>query len=307
MTGSGLEGKVRDWLSQEGYPLEFYAASVLQAAQARVHRGLYTRDGDGNAREIDVQGDWTLSVQDGKSLRLSMIIECKWSKSKPWVVFSQLGHGMGPAAAVTQAVGCPVGQSLMWWAAGTSALQAAFPFATSGRVGFDGVQALSKGKDPVYSALQGLTTKAQLSSAQVADEVFRNPIVPQAFAQVFFPVVVVDGEVFEAFASPGGNGVELSPVDWIRLHWRGAQARELLTSIDIVRKDAFEGYVEQWTDSLETIGRAVLPAWQNLDELIASRDASRLRETRASRGVLGRPALVAELLRYCQMGFSPGT
>ena len=90
---SELPEKVKAWLSGEGYPLEFATANTFERADFETRQGMYLSMPKTNAfREIDVVASRVVQ-NDQVSCRVSIVVECKWSRDKPWVVFtSRLGR-----------------------------------------------------------------------------------------------------------------------------------------------------------------------------------------------------------------------
>src|SRR4051794_35033755 len=83
-----LATKVDEWLRHEGYPLEYITAATFHQMGFGIWQGVYVRSSsDENPREIDVIGLYDSSDED-VLLRVEYVIECKWSRDKPWVVFT---------------------------------------------------------------------------------------------------------------------------------------------------------------------------------------------------------------------------
>jgi len=137
-----LEERLREWLDEEGYPLEFSTAHVFRTAGFSVRQGTYVRSEDSETpREVDVTA--SVDCSDSESLiRVYHVIECKWSQDKPWVVFTDR-RGMGPAACVTQTISTLLGSAMLWKDAGLESLHKLDLFATPTRSGFNGRQAFS--------------------------------------------------------------------------------------------------------------------------------------------------------------------
>ena len=81
-----LQERVAHWLSNQGYPLEMTVASIFRKHEFDVSQGIYYSDPEtAETREIDVVADRSDFVG---LLGVFMVIECKSSKDKPWVIFS---------------------------------------------------------------------------------------------------------------------------------------------------------------------------------------------------------------------------
>src|SRR5260370_33584405 len=108
-----LPDKILDWLRGEGYPLEMRVASVFRSLGFRVDQGTYYQDPQSSdLREIDL----VVSIQDDRTtgilMRVNYVIECKSSRTAPWVLFTSEDHGLAPPASVVQRIGSKLGRAL---------------------------------------------------------------------------------------------------------------------------------------------------------------------------------------------------
>jgi hypothetical protein len=84
----GLDSNLLDWLEQEGYSLEMRVAQVFQQAGFHVSQFETYLDPESNdLREVDVVASVNRQVGDGIVVFVAFFIECKYHRSKPWVVF----------------------------------------------------------------------------------------------------------------------------------------------------------------------------------------------------------------------------
>jgi len=97
-----IEVRLQEWLEKEGYPLEFRAAAAFRRAGFNVVRGWYV-DGEpgGKRREIDLLA---MDRAPGCQIGVDVVVECKWSGDKPWVVFSR-EDPLPPALRTDLAIG----------------------------------------------------------------------------------------------------------------------------------------------------------------------------------------------------------
>jgi Holliday junction resolvase-like predicted endonuclease len=88
-----MEDKIRAWLATQGYRFELVVARAFQKAGFRVTVSEFRRDPDtGEPREIDVVATHTGFLPHDELFDLNFVIECKHSRSNPWVVFSVALH-----------------------------------------------------------------------------------------------------------------------------------------------------------------------------------------------------------------------
>lgn len=290
-----LHSKVREWLNQEGYPTEFTATSVFQRHEFRVRQGYYVRDDDSDAvREIDILAEKTASSRD-YLVRACHVVECKWSRDKPWVVFTSANAQIGHAACVAQTMASLLGSTILWAIAGDKSLHNMDLFSTPDRPGFNGRQAFSKGKDYFYSAMRSVTTLAFLAMREY-DRVERPKGKMPRSAVVAFPVIVVDGQLFEAFYDVDEADVRLEAVKHVRCHWRGSPSWKHHATVDIVTLDHLEEFVANRTNELDSLLSKMKNTRNQIAECFKQRTLDPLTVPRAARGILGLPRLLREAL-----------
>ena len=87
MMENDLKNKVTAWIETQGYPLEMRVASALREVGFDVSQGEYYDDPETQtAREIDVVA---VKGDDYGLLEVSIVVECKKSADKPWVLLSR--------------------------------------------------------------------------------------------------------------------------------------------------------------------------------------------------------------------------
>src|SRR5690349_14780436 len=97
--------KILEWMRRTGYPLELEVGRRFQAAAWHVNYSRWYRDkSTEKARELDVQA--LVGAVDGSraSVFLSLCMECKSTKEKPWVALSS-GLTLGDEGLLSCAIG----------------------------------------------------------------------------------------------------------------------------------------------------------------------------------------------------------
>ena len=197
-TSEALLQKLKAWLDKQGYPTEFQVANVCQRHGFRVFQGSYVSGTEtANPREIDVIATRDHNLRD-HLIRVEQIIECKWSKDKPWVVLTSSHGQMASGACIAQTIGNLLGSTLLWLLAGDEDLHKMGLFCTPERPGFGGRQAFTEKNDLVYSAMQSVTDAAISSMAKYDRQARPAGVMPENVV-IGFPVIVIQGELFEAF------------------------------------------------------------------------------------------------------------
>jgi hypothetical protein len=92
---NSLPDKVLEWLNEQGYPTEFQVANICDRHGFRVFQGYHVRGEDPDVpREIDVLAQTDRISTNNYLIRVCHVIECKWSKDKPWVVLTSPHAGL---------------------------------------------------------------------------------------------------------------------------------------------------------------------------------------------------------------------
>lgn len=171
----------------------------------------------------------------GYLVRVCHVIECKWSRDKPWIVLTSPHGHMAAAACVAQTISNSLGSAILWTLAGDPVLHDLDFFSTPERPGFSGRQAFSKGNDLFYAAVQTIVHALTFLMKQYDDDDDASQLrnLPKN-AVLAFPIIVVDGEIFEAFFDSQRDQMRIEATKWVRCHWRGARSWRLHATIDIV-------------------------------------------------------------------------
>lgn len=301
--GKSLEERVREWIGNEGYPLEFGVAKKFNDAGFSVSQGRYVRDRNSDVlREIDICA-YVSSIHPPPRrhlLRSYYVVECKWSKDKPWVVFTN-EQSMATSACIAQSISSSLGSAILWKEAGLEELQSLAMFSTPKRAGFNGRQAFSRaGSDHFYNSMKSIVSSAKYMMDEY-DQPRKREVLPDV-AVVAFPLIVVDGQLFEAYLDNEKDGFELEIEQrtHIRCHWRGSREWPLHATVDVVTFDhlgAFlTGHAQQMHQLLDIMERS-------LDEIIKCVEAGSIQTaniTRAPRGVTGIHWLFREISKRQQ-------
>lgn len=294
-----LATKVDEWLRHEGYPLEYITANTFHRMGFGIWQGVYVHSSPNeNPREIDVIALYD-SPDEDTLLRIEYVVECKWSRDKPWVVFTSPFRQMGTAACVSQTIASEFGRAALWLQAGDQRFERLSTFATPRVPGFGGRQALTQAKDTFYTSVQSVVTACSLRMSSYDQLPVDGIALPDA-AVVAFPVVVVDGALFEAYPAAGGHGMDLREVETARLHWRGSAAWKYHATVDIVSIGGLARYAEQRAAEAMNILKMMKTATARIVKFAQSGKRADLRITRGARGTLGPPSLIARLMRAHQ-------
>lgn len=284
--------KVEEWLEKEGYSLEFLTATAFEKKGFDVTQSNNYWDEKHNMnREVDVAASYTYML-DKTVVRVTHIMECKWSKDKPWVVFCSRSGSKHPAASIAQSIGSYLGEAILWHMAGDESLYGSSHFYTPEAPGFSGRQALTNSKDLFYSSMQGITASAELVAKYYdPGQILAAP----SYAEIVFPVIVVNGNLFRAVYNDSNEKIDLVETNHIRLHWDGSDASKFNSNVDIITSDYVEEFAEIRSNERVLIVDAMERAFLNLQECIKAQSLKPLTSKRAPRGFTGLPKLLHNL------------
>lgn len=198
-----LKTKIAGWLETQGYPVEMTVARAFRERSFRVHQSHFFIDPNtSKRREIDVlvtrQGDI-----DGRIIRVVFVIECKKSPDKPWVVFTDSSIRLTDSSRVCQRAASPFGKKLLTAAFATDPLFAETGlFAIPKRPGYAVKTAFVDDKKDGEDSAYYVISKVATATSALTKLLNQAPL-----AAVFFPIVVLDGHLFDCHLGHDGKTV----------------------------------------------------------------------------------------------------
>ena len=290
-----LKEKVEAWIAKEGVPLEYYTSNAFRQQGFSTYQGEYI--GDGNVmREIDVDAFQIFNLK-GNYIRFHNIVECKWSKDKPWVVYTTHTK-MNPSATINQSFGNITGEAFLWTLAGEEELQQLELFNNALETGYAGRQALGSLNDVFYSTLQSVVAKTLSKVNSYDGQSKQNPFDMVVLA---FPVVVIDGALFETSYDAEKDKVLVKETKHCMVNWRGYQGWSYNARVHIVTKDYLSEFVSIRKQSFEKVLSYIVKYWDMLIECYDKQDLKYLEVKEASRGTIGLPKLFAEIRKQMSL------
>lgn len=259
-----IESKIRDWLDQQGYPLEMRVASAFRRSGFRVFQSDYYSDpATGVPREIDVVAymDRRLS---GLLVRVKFLIECKSSKSKPWLMFCAADQGLAEPARVAQRSASEIGSEALLKLAQRKNIQACGLFNVCVPPAYGLTQAFTSGTDVCYAA--STTAAAAAAAAAIEAEKYSKSVSP--ICVLAFPVIVVEGRLFSCVLQDNGS-IAVTESQRGTLLWRNSLAGEPHTIITVLTDSDVPKYasqsasaIKQFLGSCEKEMMAALHKWK---------------------------------------------
>lgn len=249
MSVSDLTEKVQKWLSSSGYPLEMKVAVAFQKAGFRVFQSDSYLDPDTNEnREIDVFAFDTFE-NDDFIVRLHFIIECKVSSQKPWILFLSHSHGMAKPAYIAQQTANGLGRSFLKAISQTKDAQRIPLLSNSQPMAYGMTEALGgDGNSNCYKAITSATKAAIAAAKKTSGKIpFDN------YLNVYLPVIVLDGYLFQALLDLEHNEPKVSRTDQGRLVLRAPAMDMPHTFINVVSLSALGQFVEECRESCDEL------------------------------------------------------
>lgn len=216
---SGLHEKLTAWLAKTGYPLEMRVASVLtKLGFTTIQSESFQDPVEDKPREVDVVGYLQYLPTGVKHLpegthemHFGLVCECKLSLDRPWIVFTSARERITSTTQLRQTAASQLGKQFLVGASQTARLQQALFFKGPPRLGYSVTTGFDD-KDRAYDAIRSVAQ----ATRGIVDFYGSAAVGKPAFA---WPVVVVDGPLFECFLNAAGNP-ELCQSDYCLMAWR---------------------------------------------------------------------------------------
>jgi len=273
MIDEALEKRVAEWLRSGGYPLEMQVAAAFRKSGFRTIQSEFYDDPDsGKLREIDIDASVQREIAD-TLVRVSFSVECKVSRDKPWVLFTTGDALLAEPATVAQRAATPLGQRFLYGLAWQKRIQRLPLFALPPRPSYGLTQAFG-GEDRAYEAMMGAAKAAAASVQKSASW--------HGLCEIAFPLVVLDGRLFEAFLV-GDGSTETRETASGTLVWRQqivGMPHTIIAITTLANLDAFLGQAVETADALLKAADdlpKVLRRAEQTSRRIASRARRRLR------------------------------
>lgn len=233
MSGN-IENKILAWLDKHGYPLEMFAASTFQKNGFQVTQSVMYVDSEiGISREIDIVAHKTFQIENFY-FHFSALIECKSTKSKPWLSFIVNNNPnliLGPTNYNSTRHGELLLESFM---TDKIPLEDLFPSSIN-KHGYALTQAFreNEGIDMPYKAIQTLNKALDFLIKKVG-----NRYGSIAF---YFPIVVIENPLFEIELN-ADDSLSLNEVNSTTYLGRKAENNSSYFIVDVVTKSVINNY-----------------------------------------------------------------
>lgn len=263
--------KVEGWLNKQGFPLEFQVAQAFATGGFHTDQGAYVTDPiAGELREVDVIA-WKEHQKSERRFRLSVLVECKWSIERPWVIFTSTRARPSPAASIAYLVGSSFAEAVLWYMAGDRNIQQLQRDVLSTRFGFGGRQALveKQERELFYPAIQGVVAAATAHAHSLPPNASVTDVVRDL--HVVIPMIVIEGRLFEAYLD--GPELKVAEVTDTIVAWRGFGARSQPVFVRIVTAPQLPTHIERLANYADFIQYHAEPIAETLAPAVLKRDS----------------------------------
>lgn len=247
-----MEDRIKNWLEEQGYPLEFKVANEFKKLGFNVIQSEYYQDSETELnREIDVKA----FVQDkikGVLFRFSFVIECKLSKDKPWILFTSQDSRISDKAKIAQ---IPSSNFGIFYLSGLCKKKENWKknlFDIGPRPAFGITQGFTTGKDIPYQAITGVA-KATDAICKSNSESKQGLI-----CNICIPIVVTEGKLFESYYD---EELIVNEIDAGVLLWRNKFTSNPHTIIRICTLESLKKLLPAYKQD-------ILELFDNSDDLI---------------------------------------
>ncbi len=236
---NNLVNKIKEWLTEQGYPLEMQVSNVLRRKGFEVIQSHYYPDPESNTyREIDVIATYP---EHTGCINISFTIECKVSKKKPWILFSSSNVLEGNHILFTYCIHSKSARKDLLKELDIDyikMLKKNLPWMKkNSRVAYGVTQAFTSGDDKTYKA----SLSALKAAINIKKEIGQQKWEPFVF---IFPVIVIDGQLFDCFLDKKGK-VSISEIYDSFLFFPLNIAGEFGTCIHILTVNQIEKFANQ--------------------------------------------------------------
>lgn len=206
---------------------------------------------------------------------------------------------MHPSACIAQAIGSHLGEAVMFCEAGEPTLHTLQLFAYQERGGFAGRRAFEK-HDKDQQDLFYRTIQAVISNAVGEAHNYNRPKLKEGTCPpdgaVVFPIIVIDGELFEAYYEHQQKTLCVLPANHLRVYWRGSNVHgRYITPVDIVTAAFISEFARKRAAEIKILLEMVEGSMKAIKEAFKQRNFSALTIKPGPRGVVGLPKLLADL------------
>lgn len=257
MISGDMHKRVQDWMSKQGYTLEMKVAKDFQKQHLNVNTGVFYSDCRTKAaREIDLRVSSSMFLdQDRFLLHLDFIIECKYSRDKPWILFKSSNKSY-PDLNMCFNNASYYGKLILLELSVSSVLNNNFLFKTPSELYYGATRAFETNKDVAYSSVMSVCGAID---SLVSSESESSEFSKAYSTHIYFPVIITETELFESSLNES-NEIVLNRIKWGKLYWKNPELLDTRYLVDIVSYEYLGDYVASIKEASKDIASKV-PAY----------------------------------------------
>lgn len=248
MSKKTLQDKIRDWIEQEGYPFEMSTAKIFRENNLNVYESNYYEDTEtGKYREIDLIAYFSRYLGYNTSFQVKFIIECKYAKDKPWVMFHTPDKSYESMPISYKLIGNEAGKELLETLNGFDEKTIEYNLLLNDvNFGYGIIEALKgsnksidlayKSADSVFKALESELDKGTKNTNT---------------CELYIPIIVIRGSLFEC--SQEHEKINIREVDSGTLVWKKKLDSIGFGFINVVTEKHLDQFVKKMKSDLDHI------------------------------------------------------
>lgn len=238
-----LNKNIIAWLEKQGYSLEMKVADYFSEKQFHVNLSTYYEDIQSNTfREIDVVASTLIHEFNKTGFDISLVVECKYSKGKPWLLFqSDSDIELRKRFEITRRFSSKYCNLLLGEISTVPEAQKNFLFTTEKKISYGMTRAFEENQDMTFKAQTSVLKAAKYFSEEF-ERLNENHGIN--FIRLAFPVIVIDGPLITCKLSKE-NKYELEDTDWGYILVRNDEYGTYDSIINIVTIKSFKKYLEK--------------------------------------------------------------
>jgi hypothetical protein len=251
-----LVKKVTDWLDGQGFPLEMRVARAFFGRDFYVSLSEIYEDPDtSKPREIDVLASRS-HVVSGVSFEFLFTVECKFSRKKPWVTLSSIGpRRIAPTLSFHARVASTIGEMLLQELSSLRAVESSPLFSLGPRPAHGVVEAFrDSNEDTPFKALNAAYHAARAAASHL-DHV-RTPAGNKQFVAIVFPLVVLDGRLFDAYLDQEAS-LKVEERGWQVVVTKRIGRSPFYSILHLVTEAALPEFLDQASSSIDECFKAI--------------------------------------------------
>lgn len=237
-------------------------AQTFQNANFAVIQGEYYQDFETQQyREIDITATtYSTEFEKPTVLEICCCIECRYSKEKPWIIFSANNNIFD--IFPMQLLASEMGQKLMWGMTSTADVWSTLGLSRllQSIQGYGLTQAFTSGQDIAFQAVMSAYKAAVARIINSNNNRWMEP--KETLISISIPIVIIDGRIFKCELDGDGN-MNVIEVNVGIMRWRRENPVNTSSPVIIGTKIAIDEVIEYIKDLQQSLINTITNLYQN--------------------------------------------